>query len=176
MKIHSYVVEHDLGFAPNPFWGFLTLANCKPRIRKFSNVGDVVIGTGSANYGKQNFLVYWMKIDKIINFNEYWNNPIYDTKKPNLYGSMFQQYGDNIYFTDSDGIIRQIDSFHSLPNGIISEENLARDVLFTDRVLISNEFAYFGKSAPKIPSEFSNFVIKGQGHKNHFERDSVTNF
>lgn len=176
MKIHSYVVEHDVGFAPNPFWGFITLANCKPKIRKYSKVGDVIIGTGSKNYRKQNFLVYWMRVKKIITFDEYWSDPKYDIKKPDLYGSVFQQYGDNIYFTDSEGFIRQKDSFHSLPNGIVSKGNLKRDVSSTNRVLISDEFSYFGKSAPEIPSEFSDFVIKGQGHKNRFERSAANDF
>ena len=34
MEIFSYVITHDSGFAPNPFGGFLTLATCKPKIRK----------------------------------------------------------------------------------------------------------------------------------------------
>ena len=28
-KLFSYVVDHDYGFAPNPFGGFCTLAKCK---------------------------------------------------------------------------------------------------------------------------------------------------
>ena len=47
MKIHSYVIDHDLGFAPNPFYGVCTLAACKPRIRGHAKIGDYVIGTGS---------------------------------------------------------------------------------------------------------------------------------
>ncbi|WP_225761747.1 hypothetical protein [Acinetobacter sp. Marseille-P8610] len=34
MKIFSYVVSRDFGFAPNPFFNFCTLATCKPKIRK----------------------------------------------------------------------------------------------------------------------------------------------
>lgn len=40
MKLFSYIVTHDAGFAPNPFWGYCTLACCKPAIRRTANVGD----------------------------------------------------------------------------------------------------------------------------------------
>jgi Nucleotide modification associated domain 2 len=30
MKVYSYVVRCDTGFAPNPFWGYCTLAACTP--------------------------------------------------------------------------------------------------------------------------------------------------
>ena len=36
MTLFSYVIEHDLGFAPNPFHGVCTLACCKPQIRKIA--------------------------------------------------------------------------------------------------------------------------------------------
>ncbi len=44
--IHSYIVRYDSGFAPNPFYGFCTLATCKPDIRKHAQVGDWIVGTG----------------------------------------------------------------------------------------------------------------------------------
>ena len=49
MNMFSYVITHDSGFAPNPFQGFLTLATCKPLVRKTAKVGDVLVGTGSAS-------------------------------------------------------------------------------------------------------------------------------
>ena len=33
-KGYSYIVARDFGFAPNPFNGVLTLATCKPIVRK----------------------------------------------------------------------------------------------------------------------------------------------
>jgi len=39
-ELHSYVVARDYGFAPNPFFGFCTLATCKPRLRSVAQVGD----------------------------------------------------------------------------------------------------------------------------------------
>ena len=40
MRVFSYIVTHDTGYAPNPFHGFLTLACCKPLIRRTAEVGD----------------------------------------------------------------------------------------------------------------------------------------
>lgn len=34
----------DTGFAPNPFFGILTLATCKPGIRLTKKVGDYIAG------------------------------------------------------------------------------------------------------------------------------------
>lgn len=49
MRLFSYVVRFDSGFAPNPFYGYCTLATCKPPIRRTALVGDWIIGTGSAS-------------------------------------------------------------------------------------------------------------------------------
>lgn len=40
MKLFSYVVAREYGFAPNPFFGWCTLATCKPKIRVTAEVGD----------------------------------------------------------------------------------------------------------------------------------------
>nr|WP_207209482.1 hypothetical protein [Frigidibacter mobilis] len=92
-RLYSYVVQHDHGFAPNPFMGVCTLANCKPQIRKAANVGDLVIGTGSADIHADGHLVYWMRVAEIITFDEYWEAPRFSRKKPVMNGSLMQRYG-----------------------------------------------------------------------------------
>ena len=42
MRLFAYKMTHDTGFAPNPFWGCLTLATCKPKIRESKRPGDWV--------------------------------------------------------------------------------------------------------------------------------------
>lgn len=32
MKCFRYKLDHDYGFAPNPFWGVMTLATCKAQL------------------------------------------------------------------------------------------------------------------------------------------------
>jgi hypothetical protein len=79
-KLFSYVVEHDYGFAPNPFGGFCTLAKCKYRtssrrnIVELAEVGDWIAGTGGADRRKSaghGNLVYAMRVDEIVPLNAY---------------------------------------------------------------------------------------------------------
>ncbi|MDJ0627607.1 MAG: hypothetical protein QNJ44_05060 [Rhodobacter sp.] len=172
-RLYSYVVQHDHGFAPNPFWGYCTLANCKPQIRKPAEVGDLVVGTGSAEIGASGRLVYWMKVEEIILFDQYWSDPRFARKKPNMRGSMMHRYGDNIYRTGKDGTFQQLDSFHSEEDGSLSVANRERDTGTTERVLISAEFAYYGKSALPLPEHLRCVVKKGPGHKCRFAEDDL---
>lgn len=57
--LYCYTMTHDTGFAPNPYHGVLTLATCKPLIRKYAKEGYWISGwTGNAVHNKQG------KIDK----------------------------------------------------------------------------------------------------------------
>lgn len=169
--MYSYVVQHDYGFAPNPFWRVCTLANCKPKIRKAANVGDLVIGTGSADIQASGRLVYWMRVSEIVLYDDYWSDPRFARKKPNMKGSLMQRYGDNIYWTGPDGTYQQLDSFHSEDDGSLSVENRERDTGTTWRVLIGSDFAYYGKAPPMIPEPLHFVVKKGPGHKCQFADD-----
>ena len=170
-RLYSYVVQHDHGFAPNPFWAVCTLANCKPVIRAHATVGDLIIGTGSADLGLAGHLVYWMRVDEIMLFDEYWAHLRFARKKPNMRGSTMHRYGDNIYWTGPDGTFQQLDSFHSEDDGSLSVANRERDTGTTQKVLIGSEFAYYGKAAPIIPHELGFVVKKGPSHKCQFADD-----
>jgi len=162
MRLYSYVIDHDLGFAPNPFFRVCSLACCKPQIRKFAKEGDFVIGTGSTTGPAGRHLVYWMQINRILTFDQYWRAPEYFRKRPILSGSDIQRYGDNIYCVDrTTNEWVQEDSFHS---GTKKVENLKRDTGATDRVLLGETFAYWGGEGPELPQEFQNFVHIGVGH------------
>jgi hypothetical protein len=166
MRLHSYIVEHDLGFAPNPFHGVCTLTACKPKIRKYAKVGDYVIGTGTKKRQLNGRLNYIMRVGEIISFDDYWGDSRFQRKKPVMNGSVVQRYGDNVYHHDSAcGRWVQEDSFHSQERGILHSENLRTDTGSTDRALIGDWFIYWGGEGPKIPDEFFDFVQRTQGHK-----------
>ena len=40
MRLFTYVIVSDSGFAPNPYWGYCTLATCKPVIRRVAKADD----------------------------------------------------------------------------------------------------------------------------------------
>jgi len=171
------VVTRDYGFAPNPFYGFCTLATCKPKIRKTAEVGDWVIGTGSKTRGREGHIVHAMRVTEAIQFDEYWKDPRFQEKRPNMRGSKKQAFGDNIYHRDEDtGLWRQEDSHHSYPDGTPNELNVANDTQ-ADRVLISDSYVYWGGSGPALPERFRNFegvdLCGRRGHKNAFPDEMI---
>ena len=175
MRLHSYVLDHDYGFAPNPFHGVCTLATCKPSIREHAEVGDYVVGTGCAKRRRRGFLVYFMRVEEITTFDVYWSDPRFTRKRPLLRGSKMQAFGDNIYHRDSaTGRWRQANSLHSLHDGSANPANVDRDTK-SRNVLIGSEYAYWGGSGPKIPEQYRDFngidVCARRGHRNRFPKE-----
>lgn len=155
-QLFSYVVRYDSGFAPNPFYGYATLATCKPLIRKVAMPGNWIVGTGSSAKGvdRGTRLVHAMKISEVTDFRSYWNDTRFLRKRPVMRGSRKQCCGDNIYQRAADDSHwLQLDSYHSGPNGTPRPDHIARDT-GTDRILISNDFYYFGGEGPEIPANF----------------------
>ena len=179
MKLFSYVVARDYGFAPNPFFGVCTLATCKPRIRAAAEDGDWVVGTGSRKHNRQGRLVYAMRVAYRMSFDEYWTDEAYGRKRPNLCGSWKQAYGDNIYHRGGDGRWCQQDSHHSYADGTTNDKNVVRDTQ-TDSVLVSERYAYFGGQGPEIPESlrwYRGFDVCAQrGHKCRFPRPLILEF
>jgi hypothetical protein len=173
VTVYSYVVEHDLGFAPNPFHAVCTLACCKPQIRKTAQPGDYILGTGAARAKLQGQLIYWMRVDEVLTFDQYWSDPRFRRKRPVMNGSTYLRYGDNIYHRDGGDGFRQEDSFHSREDGSTSVGDLKRDTGTTDRILLARDFAYWGRSAIQLPKELCCFVKKGPGHLRKFTEKQV---
>ena len=174
VKLYSYIVARDFGFAPNPFYGFCTLATCKPRIRKTAGVGDWIIGTGSKANQRNGYLVYAMCVTETMSFNDYWQDPRFHSKRPDMYASRKKAFGDNIYYKDSvSNEWCQIDSHHSCDDGTPNYKNVHHDTQ-VDRVLISDDFIYWGESGPKLPVFCGiNFCCARQGHKCKFPKEVV---
>jgi hypothetical protein len=164
--VYSYIVQFDSGFAPNPFHGLCTLATCKVILRNAAQVGDWIVGTGSSaqNMNRGGYLVYAMKVDSFLTFEEYHSKPEFEIKKPNIYGSRMFQCGDNIYFRDCKGNWGQLDSLHSLANGEPNYDHVRRDTK-TNRVLVSSTFYYFGGQGPKLPTNLQALVFQGRSYK-----------
>jgi Nucleotide modification associated domain 2 len=128
MKLYSYVVDHDTGYAPNPFYGLCTLACCKfsktglrRNIVELAKNGDWVVGTGgvgkrSSGHGK---IIYAMQVTETIPFADYCNSPKFRKRE---------------------------DAGKNSPNETWR------------RALISKNFFYFGCNAVKIPKRFSEIV------------------
>jgi hypothetical protein len=83
--LYSYVVDHDLGYAPNPIGGLCTLAYCKfsqsnkRNVVELAEEDDWIVGTGgksheSAGHGK---LIYAMRVTRKIPLAQYNSSPRY---------------------------------------------------------------------------------------------------
>lgn len=173
MNIYSYVVRRDYGFAPNPFYGYCTLATCMPVIRRHAQVGDWIIGTGSKTKHRETNLVYYMVISEILSFTDYWNDMRFLIKRPDLKGSKKRAYGDNIYHFEPDGgAWRQLNSHHSKEDGSSNIENIRNDTQ-SDRVLVSEQFAYWGGKGPAIPATLRSIIKSGRGYKKYHPENLV---
>lgn len=159
-RLYTYIVRHDIGFAPNPFYGVCTLATCKPGIRDKAGIGDWVAGVGSKVKGQQGRLVFAVRVEEALSYDEYWSDPRFQQKKPNRIGSLKQRYGDNIYHRSPDGTSWiQEDGRHSLEDGSPNMDHVERDT-GAPRVLLSETFVYYGNNAVEIPNAFRDW----QGH------------
>lgn len=165
-------MTRDYGFAPNPFGGYCTLATCKPEIRRAASVGDWIVGTGSKDTGLQEHLVYAMRVTEALTYEEYWNDSRFAAKRVDRRGSRKRLFGDNIYHRNpKTGHWIQEDSHHSRSDGTAFKINKDHDTQ-TDRVLISDDFVYFGRAAIALPLGFrrgsNRLRKKGQGHRANF--------
>lgn len=167
MSYFSYKIEHDFGLAPNPFGPYCTLAVCKSAIRnnKKLNIGDWIIGTGSVKLKNLHHLIYAMQVEEKITFNQYWNDPRFQYKKPIVNGSLVQMYGDNIYHQNKkNGLWMQENSAHSDEDGNSHQGHIKRDT--SGRyVLISQNFYYLGNNSILIPDKYLGVCCEGQGMK-----------
>ena len=149
-------MARDYGFAPNPFYGWCTLATCKPDIRRLASAGDWVIGTGSKTCERADQIVYAMWVTETLNFNDYWSDPRFQCKRPNPRGSKKQAFGDNIYHRESGSAPWiQEDSYHTFSDGTTNFGNVPTDTK-SDRVLLSRNFIYWGGDGPKLPNKFTD--------------------
>ena len=172
--LYCYKMVWDTEFAPNPHYGVLTLATCKPVIRRCAKVGDWISGWTANEVRDKNFiihnfkdaqkLVYLAKIEKKMTFAEYWD--AYPEKRPTqrierevksqsnkrcgciIISSPDDVYncGDNIYEPLGDSP-QGIDDYRQHPNNNHTEADKKRDIS-GEYVLICKEFYYFGVGNP----------------------------
>ena len=178
VKLYSYVVREDSGFAPNPFYGFSTLAACKPVIRRVAQVGDWIMGTGSKQKGRDGYSVFVMCVSETMTLQEYWEDPRFRRKRPDMTSSNKKKtLGDNIYYKDPDTqLYCQIPSRHSCSDGTPDRDRLCHDTS-VDRVLISDDYIYWGGEGPLVP-EFRAFNVchVTQSHRSIFPYEVVQDF
>lgn len=160
--LFSYCIPVDHGGAPNPFWGVCTLVICKPAIRRVAEIGDWVVGTGSANSpigDTRGKIVYTMRVSQKLSMRDYdaYTRQYLPNKIPKWFDKdVRRRVGDSIYdFSKNPPILRQ--SVHS-------QKYRERD-LRGKYALLSNHFFYFGDQPKQLPDYLLPIVKYGPGHR-----------
>lgn len=147
----------DNGGAPCIKKRLLSLAICKPAIRRTAEKGDIIIGVAAKSLYPDNRLIYIARVNKTISGKKYYSQ---------------QEYGrrpDCIYLWDGCNFKYRRDAkFHS-------KEDLAHDLgkppqYDCAHVLLSRTFRYFGGKGPrnfgeKYPQLAAKIKSLSQGHR-----------
>ena len=181
-SLFSYVVRYDSGFAPNPFHGYCTLATCKPRIRKHASVGDWLVGTGSseARVRRGGHLVYAMRVTEVLETKQYWGDGRFQCKKPEMRRNWVAASGDNIYEPTGPSKWRQLNSYHTEPDGRPVARHIQRDT-GVERILVGKDYVYYGGEGPKLPKKFlsggcMDLCHAGQNHRRVWDEETIAGF
>lgn len=163
MKLASYVIKVDKGFAPNPFGGFCTLAACTPnRAMLKLKEGDWIVGNSSKKFGHQ--FVYAMRVSGILEFDEYFEDARFQYKKPRKNGTWQNLCGDNIYFMTEDRRYEQAFTYyHSEPRYLKKDTGERTRSGDRPKVYVSDHYFYFGENAPPFPEGFEEVIYAGRG-------------
>lgn len=169
MRLCTYIVKKDTGLAPNPFWGYCTLAVCTPNhmgIR--AKPGDWFAGFTPKQQG--NKLLYTVEVSEVMPFDQYAVDPRFDNKKPVINGPWKRRCGDNMYYQDEQGKWQQRPNvFHNTPEQ--KKQDLRHPTVF-----IGERFYYFGENAIQTPPQFDDLIWPRQGCKCSHEPELVADF
>jgi len=131
MRLCCYVIKADTGFAPNPFWGYCTLAACTPNHKNAqAELGDWMVGHETVARGHK--IVYAMRVSEILSFDEYYGDPRFQSKRPRLDRSWREACGDNVYHRNESGEwIKDPSPFHNAPTDQRKDTRYARCTCLT---------------------------------------------
>ena len=168
MKICTYTIKKDTGFAPNPFHGYCTLATCTPnhmgaRLDRRDSIGIFVRASSSR------CLVCTILLGEILGYDSYYHDGRFEKKKPVLTGPPELRCGDNIYHRNRAGKwVRDKGPYHQDPWAFEQDTRYAR-------VYIGTTFAYFGENAydHPLPPSLRSVLKKRQGLKYTREGDPL---
>lgn len=164
----TYLISTDSGFAPNPYFGWCSLAVCTPNHQgaRLKN-GDWLAGflTKDRDYK----LVYLLQIEERIHLNEYFKDSRFAAKKPDLSGNWQTRCGDNFHSLDIDGKwIQHRNRFH------LTKEELRKDTR-RPYAFVGRRFLYFGREAIYPPQQFTE-LRGGRGIRVNHDPKLVSKF
>lgn len=170
MVTRTYRLDHDLGFAPNPFFRWCTLACCMPQIRANAAIGDLIVGiagSGAAGLGRIHpQLIYWMRVDETLTFDEYWRDPRFVRKLPRIDGPKMLAAGDRTYRREPGSEEWSFEpSMHYVPGAPQGGGGHVVKDTKVDRLLVGKTFTYWGGSGPVVPDHLITMFPNPRGQK-----------
>lgn len=153
-RIFAYKMTTDNGGAPCVQGGLLSLAICKPMIRRKAMEGDWIIGLGGRNLGEG--IIYAARVTGSAG-TEYYQD------------RLFARRPDCIYHLRDGALTRKKTAvYHAAPLNMATDIGVA-PVYRNARVLLSSDFWYFGKLKETLPEDLKAFADSiGRGHRvNH---------
>jgi len=168
MRLYTYIVKHDKGLAPNPFYGYCTLGLCTPNHMGIkASSGDWIAGFTTSE--RQNKLVFAMRVAERMHFHDYFHDKRFCSKKPYLTGTWRQRCGDNIYYLQNDEWCQLPSPYHYT----VSHRNKDTKHPY---VFIAKRFYYFGEKALLLPEKLRGLIWPRQGCRSDFDPELVGMF
>jgi hypothetical protein len=162
MTIYYYKLTVDDGGAPCVEKGLLSLAICKPVIRRKAARDDVIFGFAANSLARDNPLIYIAVVTEAVPGVEYYD--------PN---HQYRSRADCIYRRLADGHFEwsRGSIYHTGPGNL--QHDLGAPPKYTNaQVLVSDNFRYFGKSGNADYHDCIKMALRRltQGHRvNHSE-------
>lgn len=144
-RIYRYILTHDHGMAPCLADGRITLATCKPAIRRMARPGDWVLGfrPGSLERG----LLLWAgKVERVLDHGEYERE--------------FRGRADAVYRKRRSGAYQRLNpDYH--PTRKEMDRDTSCPVLLFDRA----QSRYLDGQPEALPQELAHLAAAGRGHR-----------
>lgn len=156
-NVYVYKLTTDNGGAPCVQGSLLSLAICKPMIRKKAKEGSLIFGFGAKNYGER--LIYIARVTQKLSPGDYYQKEEYRKRRDCIYHAV-----------DGKAELRRSARFHS--NGMELKKDVGEH-FENAYVLLSDDFRYFGGDGSddyKTGFPTIKYLIEnlGQGHRvNH---------
>ncbi len=131
MRLFRYILKDDNGMAPCVEGGVMTLATCKPRIRRSAEVGDWIAGFMPRPYDR-GLLVYAGRVARVLDWGPYEEE--------------FRGRKDAVYRVHPNGQVKRLlDDYHA------DEKRTNKDLFAPVVVFDENAFWYFGDKPERLP-------------------------
>ena len=153
-NIYVYKLMTDNGGAPCVWHGLLSLAICKPKIRKVAKIESLIFAFGAKHYDER--LIYAAKVTEKLEFGDYYRKPKYAKRPDCIYRDILgqpQRKQNARYHNQSDERKKDVG---------LNFQNAS--------VLLSEDFRYFGKNGTddykrKFPAIKKTVEALKRGHR-----------